>query len=98
MHSKLNPRTSWASLKKARKKAQGGAAEAAGGSDDEGEGGAAGALLQRAGGLLARGAALPPGQLETTRLKDANQVRQTGPAGCRCLQHPGAARLIRQGS
>jgi hypothetical protein len=37
------------------------------------EGGAA-ALLQQAGGLLAKGTALPPGLLETTRLKDANQV------------------------
>lgn len=72
-HNKLNPRTSWASLKKAaarRQRAAGG-----GGSDSEDDGAEAAAerLLQRAGGLLARGAALPPAMLETTKLKDANQ-------------------------
>lgn len=72
-HNKLNPRTSWASLKKAdarrRRQAEGGASD----SEEEGET-AAERLLQRAGGLLARGSALPPAMLETTRLKDANQA------------------------
>jgi U3 small nucleolar RNA-associated protein 18 len=69
-HNKLNPRTSWASLKKAAKRREAGQG---GASDDEAEE-AAERLLQRAGGLLARGSALPPTMLETTRLKDANQA------------------------
>lgn len=72
-HNKLNPRTSWASLKKAaarrRRAAEGGGSD----SEDEGAEAAAERLLQRAGGLLARGSALPPTMLETTKLKDANQ-------------------------
>ncbi|KAL4419673.1 hypothetical protein ABPG75_006771 [Micractinium tetrahymenae] len=72
-HNKLNPRTSWASLRKAaarrQRAAEGGGSE----SEDEGAETAAERLLQRAGGLLARGAALPPAMLETTKLKDANQ-------------------------
>lgn len=68
-HNKLNPRTSWASLKKAKRR-QGGQGAA---SDDDAEE-AAERLLQRAGGLLTRGSALPPTMLETTRLKDANQA------------------------
>lgn len=70
-HNKLNPRTAWASLKKAAKRKH----AAGGGSDSDDEAAeAAERLLQRAGGLLARGAALPPSMLETTRLKDANQA------------------------
>ncbi|KAL4856937.1 U3 small nucleolar RNA-associated protein 18 [Chlorella vulgaris] len=69
-HNKLNPRTAWASLKKAAKRKQ----AAGGGSDSDEAAEAAERLLQRAGGLLARGAALPPSMLETTRLKDANQA------------------------
>ena len=72
-HNKLNPRTSWASLKKAdarrRRRAEGGASDS-----EEEEETVAERLLQRAGGLLARGSALPPAMLETTRLKDANQA------------------------
>lgn len=81
-HSKLNPRTGWASLSKTRKKKKGAAAAGEGWSEDEAEGqGAAAGLLQQAGGLLARGAALPPGMLETTRLKDANQVGSSALGG-----------------
>lgn len=54
-HCKLNPRTSWAKLKK-------GTAE-----DKPLE-----SLLLKAGGLLAHGARLAPGSIETSRLKDAN--------------------------
>ncbi|GIL54520.1 hypothetical protein Vafri_10043 [Volvox africanus] len=57
-HQVLNPRTSWATKTPAR------------GDDDE-----AAALLARAGGLVERpvGQLLPAGQIETSRLKDANQ-------------------------
>ncbi|GLI62931.1 hypothetical protein VaNZ11_005782 [Volvox africanus] len=57
-HQILNPRTSWAKK------------TAAGGDEDE-----AAALLARAGGLVERpvGQLLPAGQIETSRLKDANQ-------------------------
>lgn len=73
-HNKLHPRTGWASLKKAGERRQ--RAAAAGGASDseEEEESAAERLLQRAGGLLARGSALPPSMLETTRLRDANQA------------------------
>ena len=74
-HNKLNPRTAWASVKKASKQRQRAAEHGDAGSDTEDEAAeAAERLLQRAGGLLARGAALPPSMLETTRLKDANQT------------------------
>ena len=81
-HSRLNPRTDWANLKTQQQRRQQAAAAAAADSDDvdsdgseeEEAGEAAEHLLQRAGGLLARGTALPPTMLETTRLKDANHV------------------------
>ena len=89
-HNKLNPRTGWASLKKARRKGAAAAAEG-GGEEGEEEGGAE-ALLSRAGGLLAKGDALPPGLLETTRLKDANQVRHLGCVGAGLLWAAAAGR------
>lgn len=74
-HNKLHPRTSWASLKKAGERRRRVAAGGASDSEEEEEGeSAAERLLQRAGGLLARGSALPPSMLETTRLRDANQA------------------------
>ncbi len=64
-HVRLNPRTGWAAAARA--------ATAAAASTSDGEDGAAARLLSTAGGLLApRAPALPPGKLETTRLKDAN--------------------------
>ncbi|KAG2437578.1 hypothetical protein HYH02_011218 [Chlamydomonas schloesseri] len=81
-HQALNPRTSWATRKpKQQKKRQGEADEDEEQEDaEEAEVAAeAEALLARAGGLTERRAGgassrrLPPGQIETTRLKDANQ-------------------------
>ncbi|KAI7839207.1 hypothetical protein COHA_007020 [Chlorella ohadii] len=73
-HNKLHPRTAWASLKKAGERRRRAAAGGASDSEEEGGESAAERLLQRAGGLLARGSALPPSMLETTRLRDANQA------------------------
>ncbi|CAK0782784.1 hypothetical protein CVIRNUC_005979 [Coccomyxa viridis] len=66
-HSKLNPRTSWATEEgRSRKRRRAGYGEDS--EDDED----AEALLASAGGLLARPAQLPPGLIETTRMRDAN--------------------------
>ncbi|KAG1679825.1 hypothetical protein FOA52_012738 [Chlamydomonas sp. UWO 241] len=79
-HAALNPRTGWADTKrKVQKRSSGFGADSEsdqGGEGEDEEG--AEALVSRAGGLLGssrRGGAgrLPPGTLEVSRLKDANQ-------------------------
>ncbi|KAG2429315.1 hypothetical protein HXX76_011083 [Chlamydomonas incerta] len=85
-HQALNPRTSWATRKakqqqqKKKRRDEDGEEEAEDAEEDAEEAEVAAeaeALLARAGGLTERAAGgfrqLPPGQIETTRLKDANQ-------------------------
>lgn len=81
-HQALNPRTSWATRKakqQEQKKRRGEDSEEDEEDAEEAEVAAeAEALLARAGGLTERRAGgasrrLPAGQIETTRLKDANQ-------------------------
>ncbi|KAG2492616.1 hypothetical protein HYH03_009032 [Edaphochlamys debaryana] len=91
-HAALNPRTSWASRAAAASRSGPGAAAEEG---DEG----ADALLSRAGGLLAGGAGrrLPAGQLEATRLKDAN-VHGPSEAVVRAVRfHPNGQLLLTAG-
>ncbi|RMZ57213.1 hypothetical protein APUTEX25_004047 [Auxenochlorella protothecoides] len=78
-HAKLNPRVGWAR--------RGARAEA--GPDSE-----TAALLQRSGGLLVKGRALPAGQLEASRMRDANAA-DPAQGVLRALQyHPNGQLLL----
>ncbi|EFJ52732.1 hypothetical protein VOLCADRAFT_78723 [Volvox carteri f. nagariensis] len=91
-HQALNPRTSWA--KKRSAASVGGSAEV--GDEDEAE---VAALLASAGGLVDRpmGRRLPPGQIETTRLKDANQHQPSEAVVQSVRFHPNGQLLLTAG-
>ncbi|GIL77560.1 hypothetical protein Vretimale_6835 [Volvox reticuliferus] len=91
-HQILNPRTSWAKKPVARGNATDG------GDEDEDEDEAA-ALLARAGGLVERpvGRPLPAGQIETTRLKDANQHQPSDAVVQSVKFHPNGQVLLTAG-
>lgn len=80
-HARLNPRSSWA-----RRRAP-----------EREEAPATAALLTRQGGLLGRSGQLAPGQLETSRLRDANAA-DPAQAVVQCLEyHPNGQLLLTAG-
>lgn len=103
-HGKLHPRTEWASLtsakqrRKTARQQQQQQRQAGEESEEEEEGGAADVLLRTAGGLLASrgGGVLPPGMLETTRLRDANQAEPNASV-VRSLEFHPAGQLLMTG-
>ncbi len=99
----MNPRTSWAKKRAAAAAARAGSDDEADGAatDDDDVGGDASALLARAGGLVVRGDGrserLPAGQLETTRLKDANQHQRSEAVVQAVRFHPNGQLLLTAG-
>lgn len=81
-HAKLNPRAAWAKKKQ---------------KDHAPDQSATGKLLTQQGGLLGDGGLLAPGELETSRLRDANAA-DAAEAVVRCLEyHPNGQLLLTAG-